>query len=155
PWIGLVLAFGALGDMLLDAVSLTVGAIAFLAGHILASGFYWRSRQAPLPVPLFIAVSVSLSSYLLSGGDKGVALYGLTLGAMAGTALTGRFSLATVGLGAILFVVSDLLIFALLGPMAGSPVPGLLIWPTYFAGQALIAWGVVSEMAREGVHDRV
>ena len=48
----------------------------------------------------------------------------------------------------VLFVASDLLIFARLGPLAGSPLPGLLIWPTYFAGQALIAWGVVTVLAR-------
>lgn len=154
PWIGLVLAFGALGDVLLDAMGLTLGAVAFLAGHILATGFYWRSRTTSWLIPAFMAVSVSLSSYLLSG-DPGVALYGLGLGAMAGTALTSRFAFATVGLGALLFVLSDLLIFARLGPLAASPLPGVLIWPTYFAGQALIAWGVVSEMSREDLHDRL
>jgi len=154
PWIGLVLAFGALGDVLLDAVNLTTGAVAFLFGHILATGFYRRSRKAPWLIPAFIAVSVSLSSYLLSG-DLGVALYGLALGAMAGTALTSGFPFATVGLGALLFVFSDLLIFARLGPLAASPLPGLLIWPSYFAGQALIAWGVVSELSRENLHDRI
>lgn len=154
PWIGLVLAFGALGDMLLNAVGLTVGAVAFLIGHILAAGFYWRSNSSGAAVPAFIAVSVSLSAYLLSG-DIGVAVYSLGLGAMAGTALTSRFAFATVGLGALLFVLSDLLIFARLGPLAASPLPGLLIWPTYFAGQALIAWGVMSELAREDLHDRL
>ena len=154
PWIGLVLAFGALGDVLLETSGLTIGALAFLAGHVLAVGFYGRSLTAPFYVPLFVAVSVALASYLLTG-DKGVALYGLGLGAMAGTALTSRFPRAIVGLGAILFVVSDLLIFARIGPLAGSPLPGLLIWPTYFAGQALIAWGVVREYAREGLHDRL
>ncbi|WP_083942819.1 lysoplasmalogenase family protein [Sphingomonas soli] len=154
PWIGLVLAFGALGDMLLDAVGLEVGAVAFLIGHVLALGFFWRSRRAHWFVPVLGAAAVSLASYLLAGGS-GVALYGFGLGAMAGAALVSRFQIATVGLGALLFVVSDLLIFAVIGPMADSPIPGLLIWPTYFAGQALIAWGVVTEMAREGVHDRV
>lgn len=154
PWIGTVLAFGALGDMLLDAVSIEVGAVAFLIGHILATGFYWRSRTAPIAVPAFVAVSVALASYLLSG-DLGVALYGLGLGAMAGTALTSRFPIATVGLGAVLFVLSDLLIFAQIGPMAASSLPRLLIWPTYFAGQALIAWGVVRSMADEDLHDRI
>jgi hypothetical protein len=30
-----------------------------------------------------------------------------------------------------------------MGPLAGSVVPDLLVWPTYFGGQALIAWGGV------------
>lgn len=154
PWIGLVLAFGALGDVLLDAAGLTAGAVAFLAGHILATGFYWRTRDAPFYVPAIIAVLVSSASYLLAR-DAGVAVYGLGLGAMAGTALTSGFGRKTVGLGALLFVLSDLLIFARLGPLAASDLPGLLIWPTYFSGQALIAWGVVGSQRREDLHDRI
>jgi uncharacterized membrane protein YhhN len=152
PWIGLVLAFGALGDVLLETSGLIVGAVAFLIGHILAAGFYWRSHRTGPTVPALIAVAVALASYQLSG-DRGVGLYAASLGLMAGTALVSRHRLA--GLGAILFVVSDLLIFARIGPLAASPLPGLLIWPTYFAGQALIAWSVVSELARENLHDRL
>ena len=65
---------------------------------------------------------------------------------MFGTAVTSRFPGARVGLGAALFVFSDLLIFAQMGPLAASPLPGLLIWPVYFGGQALIAWGVVRSL---------
>ncbi|HEX8302338.1 lysoplasmalogenase [Sphingomonas sp.] len=157
PWIGLVLAFGAFGDVLLDAVSLTVGAIAFLAGHILAVGFYWRHRRSPaLPVfPVTLVIGSVAGMLTASGNWVGVAIYSLGLGLMFETAWTSRFSRTTVGLGAALFVISDLLIFARLGPLAASPLPGLLIWPTYFAGQALIAWGVVSELAREDLHDRI
>ncbi len=153
-WIGLVLAFGALGDVLLDILGLTVGAIAFLAGHVLAAGFYWRSRRRPPYLAALVAGAISLASWLLTR-DLGVAFYGLGLGTMAGTALTSRFPLATLGLGATLFVISDLLIFARLGPLAASPLPGLLIWPTYFAGQALIAWGVVRSLSDEDLHDRL
>jgi hypothetical protein len=39
----------------------------------------------------------------------------------------------------VLFVISDLLIFSRMGPLAGSAIPDLLVWPTYFGGQALIA----------------
>lgn len=155
PWIGLVLAFGALGDVLLEAAGLITGAVAFLLGHVIATGFYWRTRRAPFYVPMGIAVAVVLASYATSGGDAGVAFYGLGLGAMAGTALTSGFSPRTVGLGAVLFVVSDLLIFSSLGIAPHSPIPPLLIWPTYFAGQALIAWGVVGSQGRENIHHRI
>jgi len=33
-----------------------------------------------------------------------------------------------------------------LGIMAGSIVPDLLVWPLYFVGQAMIAWGVVNSI---------
>jgi len=36
-----------------------------------------------------------------------------------------------------------------MGLLADSIVPRLLVWPTYFGGQALIAWGVVTTLARK------
>jgi uncharacterized membrane protein YhhN len=48
-----------------------------------------------------------------------------------------------------MFVVSDLLIFARAGPLAGSGWwLGFAIWGLYFAGQALVCAGVVRELAR-------
>ncbi|MDF7774510.1 lysoplasmalogenase family protein [Sphingomonas sp. AOB5] len=141
-----VLALGALGDVLLEAVSLTVGAVAFLAGHLVAVGLYLRNREKPVWPAALIAVVVAGISYALPAdraAAPGIALYALGLGAMAGTGWASRFSANGVALGALLFVISDLLIFARLGPMADSSLPGLLIWPTYFAGQVLIARGVV------------
>ena len=150
-WIALVLAFGALGDVLLETSGLTVGALAFLTGHLLATGLYWSRRRtgrdgtAPA---ILLMLGVPLSAYALSG-SPGVLLYGLALGAMAATAWISRFPRGLVGAGAVLFAVSDLLIFARMGPLAGSIVPDLLVWPLYLAGQAMIAVGVVtSERAR-------
>lgn len=147
-----VLALGALGDVLLEAAGLTVGAVAFLAGHIVAVVLYLRNRrqrlsgsQAAFAVALLIATPAI--SWLLSH-DAGVALYAAGLGTMAATAWTSRFPRYRVGLGAVLFVASDLLIFARMGPLTGSVWPGQLIWPTYFAGQALIAWGVVATLEK-------
>ena len=53
--IAAALALGALGDMLLNAVSLTVGAIAFLAGHVVASILYLRHRRLPLVLAAWLA----------------------------------------------------------------------------------------------------
>lgn len=154
--IALVLALGATGDVLLDVVGLTVGALAFLAGHLVAIWLYLRHRRAGVDgspiVAGAIALVTTLAAFALPASREaapGIALYATGLGAMAGAAWISRFPRATVGLGAALFVVSDLLIFAELGPLAGSPMPRLLIWPTYFAGQALIAWGVVRQLSKE------
>ncbi|UZK66836.1 lysoplasmalogenase family protein [Sphingomonas sp. M1-B02] len=152
PWIGLVLGLGALGDVLLETMGLTIGAVAFLVGHVLAVSFYWRSRRLAAAVPVGIALAVSVVSFLLSG-DIGVAFYGLGVGAMAGAAVASSYRLA--GVGAVSFLLSDLLIFAKMGPLSASDVPGLVIWPTYFAGQALIAWSVVRSERRENLHDRI
>jgi hypothetical protein len=47
-------------------------------------------------------------------------------------------------------VASDLLIFARMGPLAGSMVPRLLVMPLYYVGQLLICTGVVRTAAQSG-----
>jgi len=145
--IAAVLALGAIGDVLLEAVGMTVGALAFLLGHLVAIALYWRNRRATLSTsqlalgwlvaPLTIAIAFTLTR------SAGVGIYTAALGGMAATAWTSRFPRYRVGIGAMLFVASDLLIFSRAGPLAGSFVPTLLVWPLYFIGQALIAVGVV------------
>ena len=138
-----LMALGAAGDVLLEA-SLTIGGAIFLAGHAVAIWLYLRNRAADarwwplLMVPIVVAVSAMLPSDRTAA--PGIALYAFGVSAMAACALMSRFRIAA--LGASMFVMSDLLIFARLGPLAGSLVPHLLVWPLYFIGQALIAWDV-------------
>jgi uncharacterized membrane protein YhhN len=151
--IAAVLALGALGDVMLETHGMMTGALVFLAGHILACVLYVRNKGPAIWFAMPVAALVAVTAYWLPAVRSeapGVALYALGLGAMAGTALFSRFPFASVGVGALLFVVSDLLIFARMGPLAGSDIANLLIWPTYFIGQALIAWGVVTTLQREG-----
>lgn len=142
--LALVLALGAAGDVLLEASGLEIGATAFLAGHLVAVALYLRNRRRGaswwplLLVPAVVAVAAALPNDPSS--VSGIALYSLGLSAMAACALMSRFRIAAAG--ALLFVVSDLLIFARLGLLAGSFLPHLLVWPFYFIGQALIAWDV-------------
>lgn len=152
--IAAALALGALGDVLLEIhePNMIPGAIAFLAGHLTASILYFRSRRGPIWQAVLVAVAVAAAAWSLPtdrSAAPGIAVYALSLGVMAGTASISRFPQKFVGAGALLFIVSDLLIFARMGPLATSALPGLLIWPTYFAAQALIAWGVVTVLARE------
>jgi uncharacterized membrane protein YhhN len=152
--IAAVMAFGALGDVLLETAGMTAGAAAFVAGHVLAMLLYfrnWRSRLtfsqrllAALVVPLSVFIAASL---VPPRNMVPIAVYAFFVGGMAASAWTSRFPRYRVGLGAMMFLASDLLIFAKLGPLTGSPVPGLLIWPLYFGGQVLIAWGVVRTLA--------
>ncbi|VXC96963.1 lysoplasmalogenase [Sphingomonas sp. AX6] len=149
--IALVLALGALGDVLLEVAGLTVGGIAFLAGHVVAIILYLGNRrrkptasQSLLGGALLVATPAI--SWMVTR-DCGVAVYALAIGAMAAAAWTSRFPRYRTGLGAVMFVTSDLLIFARMGPLEASPLPGLLIWPLYFGGQALIAHGVVQTLA--------
>ena len=151
------LALGALGDLLLETHGFTVGGAAFAAGHAVVILLYLRNRRAnPSPsqkllgyviAPATVAISALLAAP--AGQALPVGAYAAFLGVMAATAWTSRFPRYRVGIGAMLFVVSDLLIFARFGLLADSVVPGLLIWPTYFAAQALIAWGVVQTLSSD------
>lgn len=156
--IALVMAFGALGDVLIE-VQLEWGAIAFLLGHLVAIWLYWRHRRTSLTgsqklAALALLLLTPIVAFLLPSDRSAaplVAVYALGLGAMAAAAWTSSFSRYQVGIGAVLFVISDLLIFSRMGPLATSAIPGLLIWPLYYFGQFLICTGVVGELRRRSV----
>ncbi|MFZ5718440.1 MAG: lysoplasmalogenase family protein [Pseudomonadota bacterium] len=153
----LVMAFGAAGDMLLETHGLVTGALAFLAGHLVAIALYLRNRRHELRggdwgVATAILVLTPLISYLLPpdrAGAAPVALYAAGLGAMAAAAWLSRFPRTLVAAGALMFVVSDLLIFLRTGRPALDIFPmGLAVWGLYFGGQALIATGVVGRLGK-------
>ena len=144
--IALVMALGALGDMMLEIVFIG-GALSFLAGHLVAITFYWRHRRAGqgLAVPGIIALSVTLAAWLLTMAPA-ITLYAAGLGLMAAAAWASDFPRSRVAIGALLFAASDILIFAQMGPLAESTIPNLLIWPLYYAGQFLICFGVIASL---------
>lgn len=151
------LALGGLGDLLLETHGLMIGGAAFAAGHLVACVLYWRNRREALTpsqkalgwllAPATIGIAALFAAP--SGGAMQAGAYSAFLGVMAALAWTSRFPRYRVGLGAVLFVVSDLLIFSRFGPLEGSVVPGLLIWPTYFGAQALIASGVSQALSSD------
>lgn len=153
--IGTVMALGALGDVLIE-LSLELGAVAFLIGHLVAIHLYWRHRRAQTSASqklaaLAMLVLIPLIAWLLPAdraAAPGILFYSLGLAAMTAMAWTSSFPRYQVGIGAVLFAVSDLLIFARLGPLATSALPGLLIWPLYYFGQFLICTGVIGELRR-------
>jgi len=153
-----VMAFGALGDVLIE-LSQAAGAGAFLVGHALAIILYLANRRREgAGVAIGIAVLVPVLAYAITRSPI-VLVYAIGLGGMAGAAWASRFPRSFVALGALLFVASDLLIFARLGPLVESIIPNLLVWPLYLAGQALIAWGVVRTLEarkrNEDLHHRL
>lgn len=161
-----VLALGALGDVVLEH-SQAGGGGCFLAGHIVAAALYWRHRRmkrspSQTALAVLLLIGTPLIAFLLPADRVAaplIGIYALGLGAMAGSAWASTFPRYRLGIGAVMFVASDLLIFAKLGPLAGSTVPGLLIWPLYLFGQALIAWGAVTTLLRwqadEELHHRL
>ena len=145
-----VLALGAAGDMAIEH-SQVAGAAFFLVGHLVAACLYLHNRREVTSVSQnALAIALLLVIPLIAfamPSDRTMApltaLYALALAAMASSAWTSRFSRYRVGIGAMLFVASDLLIFARMGPLAQSRIPGMLIWPLYYCGQYLICIGVL------------
>lgn len=148
-----VMALGAVGDMLIE-IDLIYGAIAFLLGHVVAIILYARHRRrtvtssqrmfAIVLVPAVVLIAWALP--IDRSGAPGIALYSLFLAVMAAMAWTSDFPRYRVGTGALMFVASDLLIFARFGPLEGSVLPDWLIWPLYYFGQFLICTGVIQSL---------
>ncbi len=148
-----VLLLGATADMVLE-VHFVLGAAVFALGHVVAIALYVRNRRAGLGArdgalaAMFVGGTILLASRLASPEmAAAVGFYTLFLAAMAATALFSRFALASAG--ALLFVVSDLLIFARMDSLSGAAWVSAVIWLSYFGGQALIAWGVASRIGAD------
>jgi len=148
-----VMLFGMLGDVLLG-VNFILGAVAFLIGHGIAIGLYLRNRRrrilrSQLALAVVLVPATVFISFMLPAdraGAPGVAVYSLGLALMAATAWTSRFPRFTVGIGALMFLVSDLLIFGRMGPLPDSFLVGLGVWGLYYGGQLLICTGVVEAL---------
>jgi len=155
--LAVVLAFYSLGDGLIE-LSMIYGALAFAAGHIIAIWIYARHRrvgatfsQKLLAVTLFV-LTPFIAFFLPGDPDTGiqVAGYSVILSAMAAMAWNSNFPRYRVGTGAVLFVISDLLIFARLGPLADVEFVSIAIWYLYYFGVLLIATGIAQTLAKRG-----
>jgi uncharacterized membrane protein YhhN len=146
------LVLAALGDMAIE-LDFLIGGAFFAAAHCVAVALYLRNRhQRPSPsqklIGLGLLIGTPLVSFVLSGQAQ-IALYAAFLGAMASAAWMSHYPRYRVGTGAVLFVVSDWLIFSRMGSFDLAPLPDLLIWPLYYAGQVMIATGIVQCMRGE------
>ena len=149
--LSLALAFGAAGDMAIELWEPQGGALLIGEHLLLVWLFLLHPRVAPTASQRAAAIALLIGapviSYLLSGMWQ-VGLYGLALGLMAASAWSSSFPRYRVGIGGVLFVVSDWLIFADLGTPEPSSLRSLLVWPLYYAAQFLIATGVIQTLYR-------
>ena len=130
------------------AVSLGIPAIALFLRHP-------REERTASQIAAAAAVLVLTPAiFWLLPADRAealpAALYGLALGGMAACAWLSAFPRYRVGVGAALFLVSDLLLVAERGPLMGEPLVQWLVWPLYYLGQLLICLGVFQHLRRAG-----
>ena len=134
----------------------STGTLLFFLYHALAISLYLKHpRQHATATQKAAAMAMLLLTPVLAWllpADRAWAwpagLYGLALGGMAACAWMSAFPRYRVGVGAVLFLASDLLLIAGLGPLMGEALPQALVWPLYYAGQFLIAVGVVQVLNR-------
>ncbi|MGB7408877.1 MAG: lysoplasmalogenase family protein [Pontixanthobacter sp.] len=143
-----VMVCAAIADMVVEKDLISGGGV-FLISNSLAIILYLRNRRNVLAGSQKLAAAmmvlfIPIIAWLLTQ-NIGVTLYSIILGAMAGAAWTSVFSRYRVGIGAVLFVISDLLIFWNFGSDAGEAAAGLFVWPCYFVGQLLIATAIVQQ----------
>lgn len=155
--LAIMLAFYALGDGLIE-FNMIAGALAFAAGHLVGIWLYFRHRRVgPTFSQKLLAVAILLLTPAIAFGlpltpEEGiqVAAYSIILAAMAAMAWSSNFPRYRVGMGAVLFVISDLLIFARLGPLADSEFTSIAIWYLYYFGVLMIAVGVAQTLVKRG-----
>ena len=153
--ITLVMAVCALADVVLE-FSFLVGGAVFALAHFLAIWLYVTNRrsvttnsQLAAGIALLVGTPAiaALLTYPLDNWQL-AALYALFVGAMAGAAWTSRFPRYRTGIGAVLFVVSDLVIFAREAGHVSRDLAEWLVWPLYYSGQFLIATGVIQTIRK-------
>ena len=159
-------AFGAaaLGDMALEIeTDRLIGGLLFFAYHVMAMGAYLRNRRPQLApsqkaaVVAMLLLTPAIAWFMPADRSQAmnVAIYALALGAMAASAWASVFPRYRVGAGAVLFLISDLLLFAEMGPLQGHIVPQVLVWPVYYLGQLLIATGVAQTLRKRDPELRI
>lgn len=145
-----VMAFSALGDVLINASGAVAGGAAFLLAHAVAIALYSRHRRTPRSnAGVLIAAAIPAVALLLAllTAPHSLAVLGYVVGvsAMAAFAFLSQFRRDRVALGALMFLFSDLLIVSHLGPGSETLMVRLAIWLLYFGGQVLITLGVLAE----------
>ena len=149
------LVFSAVGDVSLELGCFTFGLAAFLVGHLFYLMVFWRairpSRSNSLPILGLLVYGVAIITWLhpyLGEMKLAVYLYMAVITSMAAVALLGQNNHPLVGLGALMFVVSDSLIAInrFIEPFEGARY-GIMV--LYYLAQYFLTWD-----ARSGNYSR-
>jgi membrane-associated HD superfamily phosphohydrolase len=152
-WAAAFLALYALADGVLEQSVMAGGAI-FAVGHVVAIALFLRHRR-PATAPsqrafaTVMVIATPLIVWLLVR-DAAATLYALIVATMAAAAWSSNFPRYRVGMGAVLFVASDIILIAQMGPLAGWAGEGFAVWYLYFSGVLLMAMGIAQTLVKRG-----
>jgi alkenylglycerophosphocholine hydrolase len=142
--VGIGLALGAVGDVVLELGHFLPGLVAFLIGHLFYVAAFWREQRAFSPLaalPPLIYIAALLSLVLPGAGAFAgpIAVYGVVIGIMAWRATAWGNTLGIIGAYVFAFSDSVIAINKFLLPLSYGPP---LIILTYWTAQFLIAASV-------------
>ncbi|WP_413872934.1 lysoplasmalogenase family protein [Albidovulum sp.] len=152
------LALGAAGDFFLSragTVAFLAGMAAFAAGHLAYGAAFLNPGVSPPAFPALALAALGLSTEVWLAPRTGalrwpVRGYVAVITLMALAALTLPAPRWPALLGALLFLLSDLLLALELFVLSGGGpkrLAGRVLWAAYWSGQALILWGMVPPAA--------
>lgn len=159
--IAAVMLIAAIGDCL-TTLEYGWGGLAHALSQLIAIALYWRNHRpgvkpAVMAAGLAAVVIAPVLAWFLMVGETGqgaVAASAALLAVTAAMAWLSRFPRQRVGLGALLYLLSELLLITVRTRMVdsegalGQSVQEL-VWPLYYVGQLLVATGVVTTIRRE------
>ena len=158
-WLAMVLGLYSLADGVLEQ-STFWGGLIFAVGHVTAIALYLKHRRVLMaPSQKILALTLLVVTPFIAWylpADRAIAsqtaLYGLIVGGMAAAAWSSNFPRYRVGAGAVMFVFSDMVLVAQMGPLAGWVGQPYTVWYFYYLGVLLIAVGVVQTLIKRGYH---
>lgn len=147
-----VMLISATSDVLLVIIGRDFGAMCFVVADFIAILLYYRNFRTKvgvsslLGVAFFVAAIAALSYILPANRSEAIiiAIFVVPLATMTAFSFLTHFPLKFVGLGTVMILASDLLIFGRMGPLNGLAGLTEAIWLCYFMGEVLVVVGVTS-----------
>ena len=158
--IGGSMAAAAASTIALNFVPIMANLLDF-ASIALALGVFLKAENRPHDpsrnqriMALVLFLGTPAMAWILSGGAVPI-FYGLLPGAMAAGAWISRFARHHVGTGAVMIVLSELLIVTpQVDPTLGW-ISYMIEWPLYYFGQFLICTGVIQTLNKSDKITRI
>jgi uncharacterized membrane protein YhhN len=150
----------SLGDGLITS-HVAIATLMTAMAHMVSTALYVRHRQpsltfgrtlmtcAVIPFTMFAAWQLPIG--IGTEDAIGTVAYSFFASVMVAAAWSSRFAPSPVGIGVIVFLISDLMLFGIMGPLPGTSIVRTVIWTLYLSGQILITIGVVQTLSSDSL----
>jgi uncharacterized membrane protein YhhN len=156
--LAIVMLLCALGDGLITS-HVAIATLMTAMAHMVSTALYVRHRRPShafgrtlmtcAVVPFTMLAAWQLPIGIGTEDAIGTLAYSFFVSLMVAAAWSSRFAPSPVGIGVTLFLISDLMLFGIMGPLPGTDLVRALIWTLYLSGQILITIGVVQTLSSD------